>query len=157
MSPNSIPYQQICKAYAVARENYAAYRSECALFAGTFSRGFAEYLGGVRDAVSYEPLKGVRVGVSWPWFEDAEPDVVARCKAAVETLKAAQRDEYLGWIDDPYDQELTKRLNNPFWHEKKVDPEHLLPCLATAPTLGAAAPPAPWDAPWPSAGSVSPL
>src|SRR5512137_1088463 len=62
VSPNSIPYQQICKAYAVARENYAAYRSECALFAGTFSRGFAEFLGGARDAVSFESLRGVREG-----------------------------------------------------------------------------------------------
>ena len=62
VSPNSIPYQLICKAYAIARENYAAYRSECALFAGTFSRGFAEYLGGARDAISYESLRGVREG-----------------------------------------------------------------------------------------------
>jgi hypothetical protein len=64
VSPNTAvpPYQQICKAFETARENYAAYRSECALFAGIFSRGFAEYLGGVRDAVSYEPLKGVREG-----------------------------------------------------------------------------------------------
>ncbi len=27
---------------------------------------------------------------------------------------------------DPYDQDLEKRLTNPFWHEKKIDPEHLL-------------------------------
>lgn len=27
---------------------------------------------------------------------------------------------------DPYDQDLAKRLTNPFWHEKKVDPEHVL-------------------------------
>ena len=26
---------------------------------------------------------------------------------------------------DPYDQDLEKRLTNPFWHEKKIDPEHL--------------------------------
>ena len=26
---------------------------------------------------------------------------------------------------DPYDQDLAKRLMNPFWHEKKVDPGHL--------------------------------
>lgn len=26
---------------------------------------------------------------------------------------------------DPYDQDLTKRLTNPFWHEKKIDPEHV--------------------------------
>lgn len=34
--------------------------------------------------------------------------------------------EYLGWIQDPYAQDLSKRLNNPFWHETKVNPEHLL-------------------------------
>ena len=34
--------------------------------------------------------------------------------------------EALGWISDPYDQDLAKRLNNPFWHEKKVDEAHLL-------------------------------
>ncbi len=27
---------------------------------------------------------------------------------------------------DPYDQDLTKRLTNPFWHEKKIDPVHVL-------------------------------
>jgi len=27
---------------------------------------------------------------------------------------------------DPYDQDLAKRLTNPFWHEKKIDPEHVL-------------------------------
>ncbi len=27
---------------------------------------------------------------------------------------------------DPYDQDLAKRLTNPFWHEKKIDPEHIL-------------------------------
>jgi hypothetical protein len=62
VSPNTTPYQLICKAYAISRENYAAYRSECALFAGTFSRGFADYLGGARDAISYESLRGVREG-----------------------------------------------------------------------------------------------
>jgi len=34
--------------------------------------------------------------------------------------------EYLGWIHDPYDQDLASRLQNPFWHEKKVDPDHML-------------------------------
>lgn len=34
--------------------------------------------------------------------------------------------EYMGWIQDPYAQELSKRLQNPFWHEKKVDPDHWL-------------------------------
>jgi hypothetical protein len=62
LSPNVPPYQQICQALATARENYAAYRSESALFAGILSRGFAEYLGAARDAVGYESLKGVREG-----------------------------------------------------------------------------------------------
>ena len=34
--------------------------------------------------------------------------------------------ESAGLIHDPYEQELTKRLINPFWHEKKVDETHPL-------------------------------
>jgi Asp-tRNA(Asn)/Glu-tRNA(Gln) amidotransferase A subunit family amidase len=34
-------------------------------------------------------LKGVRLGVCWPYFEDADPDVVARCKQAVKALTEA--------------------------------------------------------------------
>lgn len=34
-------------------------------------------------------LEGVRVGVCWPWFDDADPDVVARSKAAVKSLTDA--------------------------------------------------------------------
>jgi Asp-tRNA(Asn)/Glu-tRNA(Gln) amidotransferase A subunit family amidase len=34
-------------------------------------------------------LRGVRVGVYRPWFEDAEPDIVAACQAAVEQLVAS--------------------------------------------------------------------
>lgn len=34
-------------------------------------------------------LAGLRVGVCRPFFEDAAPDVVARCQAALEVLKAA--------------------------------------------------------------------
>lgn len=33
--------------------------------------------------------RGVRLGVCWPYFEDADPDVVARCKEAVRALQAA--------------------------------------------------------------------
>ncbi|MFT3840860.1 MAG: amidase [Myxococcaceae bacterium] len=32
---------------------------------------------------------GVRLGICWPYFEDADPLVVARCKAAVKALEAA--------------------------------------------------------------------
>lgn len=34
-------------------------------------------------------LAGVRLGICWPWFEDASPDVVARCRAAVKHLTDA--------------------------------------------------------------------
>lgn len=34
-------------------------------------------------------LAGVRLGICWPWFEDASPDVVARCREAVTTLTKA--------------------------------------------------------------------
>ncbi len=34
--------------------------------------------------------------------------------------------EALGWIHDPYEQDLASRLMNPFWHEKKIDPDHML-------------------------------
>jgi Asp-tRNA(Asn)/Glu-tRNA(Gln) amidotransferase A subunit family amidase len=35
------------------------------------------------------PLKGVRLGVFRPWFEDAEPDVVSTCESMLGTLKEA--------------------------------------------------------------------
>ncbi|HEY1087107.1 MAG TPA: amidase, partial [Archangium sp.] len=34
-------------------------------------------------------LEGVRVGVCWPWFDDADADVVARSKAALKSLTDA--------------------------------------------------------------------
>ncbi len=34
-------------------------------------------------------LTGVRLGICWPWFEDAAPEVVTRCKAAVKALTEA--------------------------------------------------------------------
>lgn len=34
-------------------------------------------------------LAGVRLGICWPWFEDASPEVVARCRAAVKSLTDA--------------------------------------------------------------------
>jgi len=33
--------------------------------------------------------------------------------------------EALGWIHNPYEQDLASRLMNPFWHEKKIDPDHV--------------------------------
>lgn len=34
-------------------------------------------------------LSGVRLGICWKWFEDAAPDVVARCRDAVKTMTDA--------------------------------------------------------------------
>jgi Asp-tRNA(Asn)/Glu-tRNA(Gln) amidotransferase A subunit family amidase len=52
----------------------------------------APTIAGVFDSLGGEntpPLAGVRLGFYKPWFEHAEPDVVAACAAALETLKAA--------------------------------------------------------------------
>jgi Asp-tRNA(Asn)/Glu-tRNA(Gln) amidotransferase A subunit family amidase len=43
------------------------------------------HLSGYENAV----LAGVRLGICWPYFEDADPDVVARCKQAVKALTDA--------------------------------------------------------------------
>lgn len=42
-------------------------------------------LAGIDD----DNLDGLRIGVYRPWFEDAEPDVVARCDEALEALRRA--------------------------------------------------------------------
>lgn len=34
-------------------------------------------------------LRGLRIGVYWPWFNDAEPAVVAACKTALQKYEAA--------------------------------------------------------------------
>jgi len=52
-------YQDLCKAFAAARANFAAYRSECFFFAATFARGFTEYSGWPRENAGYEPVDGV--------------------------------------------------------------------------------------------------
>ncbi len=51
-------YQQLCQTLEDARSRFAAYRSECVLFAATLSRGFMEYAGWPRELVTYEPLPG---------------------------------------------------------------------------------------------------
>ncbi len=61
MSPTS-RYQQLCQALEDARKRFSDYRSDCVFFAATFARGLAEYLGGPRDLVAFEPVAGVRVG-----------------------------------------------------------------------------------------------
>ena len=52
-------YQDACKAFADARSNFAAYRSECFFFAATFARGFTEYAGWPRENAGFEPVAGV--------------------------------------------------------------------------------------------------
>jgi hypothetical protein len=47
-------YQDLCKSLEEARRKFAAYRSECVLFAATLSRGLMEYSGWPRELVSYE-------------------------------------------------------------------------------------------------------
>ena len=39
-------------------------------------------------ALSREDLRGVRLGVAWPWFEDADPAVVRRCRQALQACEA---------------------------------------------------------------------
>jgi Asp-tRNA(Asn)/Glu-tRNA(Gln) amidotransferase A subunit family amidase len=34
-----------------------------------------------------DSLKGIKLGVFWPYFEDAHPDIVAACKASLEKMK----------------------------------------------------------------------
>ncbi|WP_404365854.1 amidase [Corallococcus coralloides] len=45
----------------------------------------AHHLSGLEDGA----LKGVRLGICTPYFEDAEPDVVSRCREAVRALTDA--------------------------------------------------------------------
>lgn len=49
-------YQELCQALEHARSSFAAYHSECVLFAATLSRGFIEYSSWPRELVSFEPL-----------------------------------------------------------------------------------------------------
>ncbi|GBF99222.1 fatty acid amide hydrolase-like [Raphidocelis subcapitata] len=54
-----------------------------ALFPAPFLAG-----GGARALADARPLAGVRVGVYDPWFNDADPPVVAACRGALDTLTA---------------------------------------------------------------------
>jgi hypothetical protein len=49
-------FQELCQSLEDARERFAAYRSECVLFAATLSRGLMEYAGWPRELVNYEPV-----------------------------------------------------------------------------------------------------
>ncbi len=51
-------YAVLSKSLEAARERFAAYRSECVLFAATLSRGLIDYAGWPRDLVLYEPVAG---------------------------------------------------------------------------------------------------
>ena len=51
-------YAVLSKSLEAARERFAAYRSECVLFAATLSRGLMEYAGWPRELVLYEPVAG---------------------------------------------------------------------------------------------------
>ncbi|HET9554151.1 MAG TPA: hypothetical protein VFP50_14380 [Anaeromyxobacteraceae bacterium] len=55
-------YQDLCTAFEEARKRFSDYRSDCVFFAATFARGLADYLGGPRELVAFEPVGGVRVG-----------------------------------------------------------------------------------------------
>ncbi len=47
-------YQDLAKALEKARADFSGYRSECVLFAATFTRGFADYAGWPRELMAYE-------------------------------------------------------------------------------------------------------
>jgi hypothetical protein len=70
-------YAVLSKSLEAARERFAAYRSECVLFAATLSRGLIEYAGWPRELVAYEPVSGEGAGGSTQRIEDAmhlDPD-----------------------------------------------------------------------------------
>ncbi|MEW5742483.1 MAG: amidase [Myxococcota bacterium] len=62
-----------------------------ALTAGADAHDFVSQAQPPAHLSGYErrDLSGVRLGVCWPYFEDAEPDVVKRCKEALGALTAA--------------------------------------------------------------------
>ncbi len=64
-------YQDLCRSLEAARSRYAAYRSECVLFAATRSRGLIEYASWPRELLSYEPLAGAIAGAATQKIEDA--------------------------------------------------------------------------------------
>ncbi len=55
-------YAVLSKSLEAARERFAAYRSECVLFAATLSRGLQDYAGWPRELVAYEPVSGEGAG-----------------------------------------------------------------------------------------------
>jgi hypothetical protein len=64
-------YQDLCQSLETARERFAAYRSECVLFAATLSRGLMEYAGWPREQVRYESVASGAHGAPSDRIEDA--------------------------------------------------------------------------------------
>jgi hypothetical protein len=64
-------YQQLCQTLENARSQFAAYRSECVLFAATLSRGLIDHAGWPRELVTYEPLPGDAPAAPTHRIEDA--------------------------------------------------------------------------------------
>jgi hypothetical protein len=64
-------YQQLCQTLEDARSQFAAYRSECVLFAATLSRGLIDHAGWPRELVTYEPLPGDAPAAPTHRIEDA--------------------------------------------------------------------------------------
>ncbi len=55
---NDSRYAVLSRSLEAARERFAAYRSECVLFAATLSRGLMDYAGWPREHVAYERVSG---------------------------------------------------------------------------------------------------
>ncbi|WP_242392981.1 hypothetical protein [Anaeromyxobacter oryzisoli] len=64
-------YQDLCESLETARSRFAAYRSECVLFAATLSRGLVDHASWPRELISYEPLGGATPGEPTEKIEDA--------------------------------------------------------------------------------------
>ncbi len=70
-------YAALCRSLEAARERFAAYRSECVLFAATLSRGFMDYAGWPREHLAYERMSEKGPATPTQKIEDAmqlDPD-----------------------------------------------------------------------------------
>jgi hypothetical protein len=70
-------YQDLCKALDQARSDFAGYRSECVLFAATFTRSFADYTGWPRENLSYESAMEGIAGPGEPSVTQKPEDAMA--------------------------------------------------------------------------------
>ncbi len=74
---NDSRYAVLSKSLEEARERFAAYRSECVLFAATLSRGFIDYAGWPREHLAYERMSENGPATPTQKIEDAmrlDPD-----------------------------------------------------------------------------------